>query len=554
MAEMKIDYAELGKKALLHLEDTAQRADLVQKCLLEKIISENCFTEYGKRYHFSAIKSISGYQEKVPITLYDDYEAYISRIVSGEGGVLVSAPSDFFCISSGTTGEPKYLPLTEKEHQLYYFYACGVVFGTVREYYRDLPEEKVFGKIFQLGEFAKTYMEDGRMKGIRSGAVYQWLDRDGGFDVSDYCAPKEVLFPDNLEDLLYVKVRFALAERGLRAIHGVFVNRVVGVMEYIYRNWDMLLDDMEKGEVDEKAGVSQKWRTYLKEKLLPNPSRAAELRCLPYKNLRFQMIPKIWPELKYIQAIGGKAYPYYSRQLEKYKGDIPIHHFVYGASEGIFGIAAKMDKPDSYILFPEAGFFEFLPLEGGDSTRPLCLWELKQGGRYEVLFTNHSGLYRYRMRDVIKVVGWYYKTPVVRFCYRENMVMNLAGEKSNLEQLEEAVNRFARKYRVQVKGYCVQEAFSDGMPQYLFYMECAGKMAGNTERILEEYLCRLNYEYKCCRKMNEIGRLRIQFLRQGSFERYEKYLAGKGVMMGQSKLLRLLDTEEKRQFFAAEVL
>ena len=53
--------------------------------------------------------------------------------------------------------------------------------------------------------------------------------------------------------------------------------------------------------------------------------------------------------------------------------------------------------------------------------------------------------------------------------------------------------------------------------------------------------------------MNEIGPLHIQFLRKGSFERYEKHLAEQGVMMGQSKLLRLLDTEEKKRFFAAEV-
>lgn len=35
----------------------------------------------------------------------------------------------------------------------------------------------------------------------------------GPFDASDYCVPKEVLFPEKVEDLTYVKVRFSLAER-----------------------------------------------------------------------------------------------------------------------------------------------------------------------------------------------------------------------------------------------------------------------------------------------------------------------------------------------------
>ena len=42
-------------------------------------------------------------------------------------------------------------------------------------------------------------MENGTMNGIRSGCIYQWLDRDGQFDAEDYCVPKEVLFPDTLE-------------------------------------------------------------------------------------------------------------------------------------------------------------------------------------------------------------------------------------------------------------------------------------------------------------------------------------------------------------------
>ncbi len=550
-----MNYIELGQKALSRLKSTAERAQEIQAGLLREILYENRNTEYGRKYHFSAIKDMGEYQKNVPITFYDDYDTYISRMIDGEEDILTKAPADFFCISSGTTGEAKYLPLTEKEHQIFYLYACGNVFGKVREYYKDLPECEVFGKIFQLGEFAKTQMADGRMKGIRSGAVYQWLDRNGEFDASDYCVPKEVLFPDDLEDILYVKVRFALAERGLRAIHGVFVNRVVGVMEYIYRNWDMLLNDIENGEIDERIAISEAWKCLLKEKLPPDPFRAGELRQIPYGKLRQGMISKIWPDMKYIQAIGGKAYPYYTGQLNQLKGSVPVHHFVYGASEGIFGVARQLEEPDAYILFPEAGFFEFLPLAKAElgSQCPLYLWELEVGERYEVLFTNHSGLYRYRMRDVVEVIDWYYKTPVVRFCYRKNLIINLAGEKSNLEQLEEAVKQFASRSGVPVKGFCVQEAEEKGLPHYLFYMECVGDTAADAESVLEDCLCCHNYEYNCCRNMNEIGPLHIQFLRKGSFERYEKHLAEQGVMMGQSKLLRLLDTEEKKHFFAAEV-
>lgn len=552
---MKTDYAGLGKEALAHLRDTAGQAQDIQIRLLMELLRKNCHTDYGRRYQFERIATVREYQDRVPVSAYNDYEAYIARIIDGEQQVLSRAPAIYFCLSSGTMGAPKYLPLTEAEMDISCIYIYGLIFGMAREYYSHMEPEEIFGKIFQIGEFAKTCMPDGRMNGIRSGAVYQWMDRNGQFDASDYCVPKEVLFPDELLDLLYVKVRFALAERNLRAIHGVFINRIAGMIRYICRNWDMLLRDMECGSVDESVDLPDRWKAYVREHLPPDPQRAQELRAFSCDTLSDGIIKKLWPQVRYILAIGGKAFSYYTEKVKEYAGGIPIHYYAYASTEGIFGISRNMDEPDAYILFPEAGFFEFLPVqerEEGVTGRPYLLWELEKGRQYELVFTNHSGLYRYRMGDVIEVVDWYLKAPVVRFCYRINQIINLAGEKTNAEQLEEAVSRFAEKAGCTVKGYCVQENDAAGIPGYLFYMECEGGGIKDAGEVLEECMCEVNYDYQGCRSMHEIGALRIAFLRSGSFERYEKRLAAQGRNMGQSKLLRILDSEEKRQFFAAE--
>lgn len=555
---MKTDYGKLGQESMDSLKSTSELAADVQRRVLTGIMHCNCDTVYGKKYGFGEIETAEEYQKKVPLSAYGDYEDYILRMIAGEEKVLTGEPPVYYCISSGTTGDAKYLPLTETDLKIQHTYAYGVPFGMVKAYYRDLPEDEIFGKIFQIGEFAKTYMENGTMNGIRSGCIYQWLDRDGQFDAGDYCVPKEVLFPDTLEDLLYVKVRFALAESGLRAIHGVFINRVAGVMDYIWRNWEILLKDMEHGSVDARVPLSAWWRDYIKKKLLPNPLRARELNLLSHETLRENMIKKIWPHVRYVLAIGGKPFAYYTERMKEYAGDVPVYHYAYAASEGIFGVAEKMNQPDRYILFPEAGFFEFLPLseEQGEHKRSFFLWEVSVGERYELVFTNHSGLYRYRMGDVVEVVGWYGQAPIVQFCYRKNQVINIAGEKSNQEQFAEAIKKFAFRMRCEVIGYCVQEDMSDVLPRYLFYLECAhldisGMDVSGAEDILDDCLCRVNYEYQGCRKMNEIGRVRISYLRAGSFGRYEEHLAKSGKMMGQNKRVCILDTAEKKQFFAA---
>lgn len=556
--QMKTDYAALGKDSLACLRSTIEKPEAIQRQLLIDLMQRNRRCAYGRKYGFETIDTIEEYQKRVPISTYTDYEPYILQVVEGAKQVLTEDETVYFCITSGTTGAPKYLPLTAKEFDLHYLYAYGAVFGMVREFYKDLPETEIFGKIFQIGEFAKTTMQDGRMNGIRSGSLYQWLDRQGKFDASDYCVPKNVLFPDKLENLIYVKVRFALAQRDISAIHGVFVNRVVGIMDYIYTNWDMLLADMEQGSVNERVELSEEWRKFIIDRLPSNPSRAQELQGFSYQGLPRGMIKKLWPGIKYILAIGGKAFSNYMDRMKEYAEDIPIHYFAYAASEGIFGIARKMNEPDAYILLPEAGFFEFLPLEDDDdiSSRksPYLMWEICCGKQYELLFTNHSGLYRYRVGDVVEVIDWYGKTPVVRFSYRKNQMLNIAGEKSSMDQIEDAVSRFTDKMELTIKGYCVQEDIFQQLPRYLFYIEYEGQLPGDAEKVLEDCLCKANFEYQECRSINEIGPLQIERLRQGSFERYERYLAALGTPMGQNKPLRLLDSEEKKKFFFKETV
>ena len=549
MRIMKTDYGRLGGEALKRLEESAQGADAAQTKFLLDWLNENKDTEFGKRHGFAQINSPWEYQDKVPLFSYEDYARDIERIIDGEKNILTARDAVYFCVSSGTVSDEKYIPLTGYDLEAHYIFMYGAVFGQIRDYYKELSEKDIFRKIFQTGEFAKTYMSDGRMSGIRSSCVYQWLDENGGFDASDYCVPKEILFPETPEDKLYLKVRFALAERNITAIHGVFINRIAGVTEYILHNWELLLNDIEYGTVS--VEIPEEQRRYIAGKLPPDPERAGELRRIPRENLSDGIIGKIWKNVKYILAIGGDCFSYYTGKMRGYAGDIPLHHFVYAASEGVFGLAEHVDSPDRYMLLPESVFFEFMPV--GEDKRPLLMGEVEIGGKYELIVTNRSGLYRYRLGDVVRVVGRHKKAPVVKFCYRRNQVINVAGEKSNRQQLDTAVKRFAGLTRTEVVEYCVREDFSGIAPGYLFYMECRNAPR-NVAGIFERCMCEANPEYRACRNTREIKPLRIEYLREGSFKRYERMLAESGREMAQSKIPHFLNTEEKKKFFAAQVM
>ena len=61
---------------------------------------------------------------------------------------------------------------------------------------------------------------------------------------------------------------------------------------------------------------------------------------------------------------------------------------------------------------------------------PLTLDQLEVGKEYEIIITNLSGFYRYRIRDVIRVAGYHGRTPQITFSYRISQMVNLAAEKT----------------------------------------------------------------------------------------------------------------------------
>lgn len=545
---MSLEYSVLGAEALNRLRQQSCHAFEVQHTVLQKLLRRNQNTELGQKLRFSHIHSVEDYQKGVPVSQYDDYASLINRMLDGERNLLTADETVYFSLSSGTTGEPKYLPVTEADITIHQRYAYHAIFGMIREYYPDLPEDKLFTKIFQVGEFVETFLPDGRMNGIRSSSLYQWLNRDGTFDTSDYCAPKEVLFPNTLEDLTYVKARFALAEPNVRCIHGVFIHRMTGMLRYIETYWDLLLRDMERGVVSPEAGLSPEWKAFVETHLPANPVRAHQLRQISHGT---NLALSIWPELTYAMVIGGSAFAPYMEHLRTYIGTVPIHYFAYAASEGIFAVAPGLDHPDEYLLIPEAGFFEFLPVNAPEDAPPLCLWELEKGMRCELIFTNRSGLYRYAMGDVLEVTGFYGQCPIVKFCYRKNQAINVASEMMTTEELESSIHAFQQENSIDLGGkYCFCEDYSTWTPHYKLYLE-AGSLENPTqaENSLDRCLSRECWGYHSCRGAGEIGPPQIVLIPEGSFAAYDSALSASGCYTAQGKPLRVLKTSKAREWF-----
>ena len=238
------------------------------------------------------------------------------------------------------------------------------------------------------------------------------------------------------------------------------------------------------------------------------------------------------------------------------------HFFIYAASEGIFGPAFKVNRPDEYVLAPKIGVYEFLPIDTEDNevTLETCsLSELQIGAKYELVYTGFSGFYRYRMGDIIEIKGFYHKAPIVKFCYRRKQTVNVAGEKMDMGSIASVIGDFEKKYNLIGNEFCIYPD-EDVIPaRYVVLLEIDSEQKPDIpekekNEVIDSFFRTINMDYDDCRNLKEIGTPEIHFLKKGAFERYKEQLHMNGKEIGQHKPVRMIDTEEKRAFFFGEIL
>ena len=539
-------------KAAARFRNACGHAREEQERLLERLLRSNAHTEFGEKYGFAGIRNGAEYSRTVPLSTFQDYDKLFSRIINGERNILTAEPPVFYNISSGSTGKPKYIPLCREDIEKQRLYVDEALAGIIREALPQYSAEELFGRIFHMSEFYLTEMPDGTMNGVRSGVSFRAAQREGSIDLSRFTAPEAVLFPERLEDMLYAKIRFALGNRGVTAIHGIFVNRAVGMFEHILRHWDELISDIRHGTVGDGFRISGEWQAYLRKTLPPDPQRADELAGLDRETLKDGMLPKIWPKLRYIRLITSPMIQPFHDRMAEFAGGVPLHCYIYSSSESNMGLAPGLGAEGEYALLPDVCYFEFIPEEQiPEPSDFLTIRDVEKGKRYEIVLTTLSGLYRYRIGDVVEVAGFFGESPVIRFCYRKDLVISLLDEKVNALQLENAVRRFTKNTGVRVDNYCVAGNCDGALPKYILYFETDGEIPEGASEEMDRCLRACSLGYRSVREMNELDSAEARRVPAGTFREYQQHCIQSGMRMEQSKPVRVLTGTDQIRFFEA---
>lgn len=155
-------------------------------------------------------------------------------------------------------------------------------------------------------------------------------------------------------------------------------------------------------------------RDALKPYLTPDPLRATAVE-LEFSHGFQNIVPRLWPNLRYIQTITSGSFELSLPRLRWLAGSsMPVQSGCYSSSEGIIGINLKTDGSTDYVLAVGTAFFEFIPLcNAEDQPSTVSLDNLDIGEDYEVVLTSRAGLYRYRLGDIVRITGRYKMAPTL---------------------------------------------------------------------------------------------------------------------------------------------
>lgn len=526
----------MTEKISKELEALCNDADKVNNTNLLTILSDNCGTEYGRKYKFADIHSIDEYRSRVPITNYDAYRDSVKRMMNGEKNVLTVYEVEKYCSTSGTTGESKHLPKSYMELEKE---------GTLTEDPKKLYLSSDTGKRLILSSYRTYSAVPGGQVFLISEMFYKYIYDTGRLEIDKYIGGKDLFFvPCECKDMLYAKAAAALSCPDIRIIECTFLYEALNFFGYLEKNWRSIVDDLRSRRLPEGLSVPDGTRKFLLSLNTPEERLATvEKECSAgFKNIA----KRLWNGLELINGIGNKFYLTEEASLAEYIGDIPKQYYCYCCSEALIGIPPRLNEY-TYVLVMRTGFFEFLPYNADDDSVTYLPHELKPGELYEPVVTNFSGLYRYRLGDIVKAVRFIGKSPVIEFMFRKGQVLNIAGEKIDSRQLEQAVYDL-RDSCLNIEKYYTGAVLSRLPGRYLAVM-AAQEYSISDERaaeLFDETLKKNSPDYKELRELGEIAAPEVILCSVSEYDRFAEQ-SGSGKSRTHEKAKHIYPEEVQEQ-------
>lgn len=474
-----------------------------QRETLRRLLTLNEDSRFSIENGLKGSLSPEEFGQRIPVTDYQYYSAHIEQLKNGDHRALLGSanPLLMFSLSSGTTEQSKFIPITQ---QFLSDYRKGWHIWGIR----TLDE---FPRVNSLNILQLTSDDDrfrtpggtpcGNISGLAA-SMQKPIVR------TMYTVPSAVAKIEDPAAKQYTAVRLALADPYVGMVVTANPSTLIHLARLAEEHLEELIRDISDGTLSSDQNVPAEVRERLKHRVgRRRRARAQELERIVART--GTCLPKdYWPNLQVVGVWTGGSVGAYLHTLRRYYGDVPVRDHGLSASEGRMTIPLGGASSEG-ALDVTSHYFEFIPEEEQGTQSPTILQahELEPGKNYFILLTTPSGFYRYDIHDVVRCNGFYQTTPLLEFLHKGAHISNVTGEKISESQVVAAVRNCVEEMPVDLKHFTVAPVWGE-VPQYQLFVEGrdfpSSEFAERFVRRVDSILQNLNCEY---REKRQTGRL-----------------------------------------------
>jgi hypothetical protein len=525
-----------GRAAYRALLAAAREPRAAQQAALARVLRALAPTELGQTYGYGQIHDPDEFRRRVPIHDYEALRPYVARQITTGAAILTPAQPVMYARTSGTTGEPKLVPVT---HQVVATLRHAQrVFSYVQ--HRELGAFR--GRVLAIGgALREETLPDGTPAGSATGLIYATMPRPIR---QKYVVPAEVFEIEDYELRYAVIARLAVQHRSLSMIATANPSTILRLFQQIEVDRLALAADLAAGGSHLLARLPAPLARCVGRALKASRSQARVLAAPSARN--GLPLAELWPQLRAVMTWLGAGCATAAEHVRNLlpKG-VRMIDAGYVASEVRGTVVVDAERNLALPLLEDV-FFELVPDEAWNvgERGTLLLDELERGRTYRVLVTTYGGLVRYDMNDVVRVTGFVERTPALEFVRKGRGVTNITGEKVAEDQINLAMAEVTANAGISVPFYVVTAdaaataycAYIEGNTEPRSIVALAGK--------LDARLASLNIEYGAKRASGRLRPLRVVALHSGTSRAYREHYVRKGQREAQFKVLTLRDAAE----------
>jgi hypothetical protein len=424
------------------------------------------------------------FQQQVPVTTYKTMQPFYESISQGASNVLFPDPVVSFLMTSGTSGQPKLLPLSRR--------------GLAHFQRQDLIV------------FAKMLMSSIRPDALRGHFL-------------TFSAPETLPNRVGRYPIGYITGVVASQQpRFLNRLRRIHPRRAVLNMT----NWEtkLYLTGLEVADKDVRVmfGMPSNILAFLRAfvsdvapRLLSDPEASTEVR----RRIRYAMhggelqLARLWPHMRFLIYGGVDVNPYMPYLRNQFPNLSTLA--TYWATEAPIGVQFFDQGINPAV---DTVFFEFLPADKGSKSQPLLLNEVTLQTPYRLLITTAGGYYRYDLGDVVSFSRL--NPPTIEILGRAGTISSIAGERLQEQQLTDALRGACEATKATVATFCAAPVVSSQRTGYDIYVEFL-KEPSDPDRFadaLDIVLRQLNFGYDSERQAQVIRPARLVRVASGALE------------------------------------